>query len=351
MKKQILSTLLATALISVSTSAIAAQIDGAINADNRFSVAITQNGTVVSRYDAPSNYDWRTTQRFSLKTPSELKQCRVNVIVWGDNSVAEGFAGVLKGNNGHLYTGGSGSQGFASASQSISNSGGIPSLPSNSEISVMAAQSGPVPSVISSPVWGAPSGYSGSDFSNGAVPSNLAWVKPQGTGTTTNKRWVFSSPCGDLVKAEMPDPIDVPGDHFQCYMLKKGDNLKEETLYIEDQFGGTQTVLGRPVMLCNPSSKRHNDRDYKIRDEKRHLVCYNYRKRQDVKSQSLMINNQMGPDKVVSTRRELFCVPSEKYHLDANGNVIDNGEKGDKPMGTKYERVRPTRPAPRQQRR
>lgn len=352
MKKQFISTLIATALVSVSTSALAGQIDGAINADNRFTVAITQNGNVISKYDSPSNYDWRTTQRFSLETPDELKKCRVNVIVWGDNKTAEGFAGVLKGNNGQIYTGGNGTQGFASAVQSVSTSGGSSSLPTNSEITTMAGQTGAVPSVISNPIWGAAGTYySGSDFNNGTIPVNMAWVKPQGAGTTTDKHWVFSSSCGTLVKPAMPDPIDVPGDHFQCYMLDKGDKLKKETLYIEDQFGKTETVLGRPVMLCNPSTKRHNDKDYKIRNEKRHLVCYNYVKRQDVKSQSLMINNQMGPDKVVSRKRELFCVPSEKYHLDVNGNVIQSG-KGNVQEPSRYERPPPReRIKPRQQRR
>jgi len=352
MKKSILSTFMATALMTVSTNAMAGQIDGAINADNRFTVAVTQNGNIISRYDAPSNYDWRTTQRFSLDTPDDLKQCRVNVIVWGDNRVAEGFAGVLKGNNGHIYTGGSGTQGFANAAQSVSTSGGTSSLPTPNEVLAMAAQSGAAPSIISSPVWGSATNYyTGSDFTGGSVPSNMKWVKPQGTGTTTDKHWVFSSPCGNLVKPVMPPPIDVSGDHFQCYMLKKGDRVKKETLYIKDQFGGTETVLGQPVMLCNPSTKRHNGKDYKVRNEKRHLVCYNYLKRQDVKSQNLMINNQMGPDKVVSTKRELFCVPSEKYHLDANGNVIQNG-KDTIQNPSRYERPPPReRIRPRQQRR
>ena len=346
MKKQILSTLVATALVSVSTSAMAAQIDGIVNADNRFTVAITQNGNIVSRYDAPSNYDWRTKQRFSLQTPENLKQCRVNVIVWGDNAVGEGFAGVLKGNKGQIYTGGTGAQGFERAVQSTMLSGGSASLPTTGEVISMAGQNGPTPSVISSPVWGAASGYyTGSDFSNGAVPSNFNWIKPQGAGKTTNRHWVYSTSCGNLVKPEMPAPIDVSGDHFQCYMLKKGDNVKEQTLMIEDQFGKSEAVLGRPVMLCNPSSKLHNRKNYGVRNKERHLVCYNYAKRQKPISEDLMINNQMGSDKVVATKDELFCVPSHKYHLDKEGNVIDNGAK------TKRPPPRSIRVQPRQQRR
>ncbi|MEP3889884.1 MAG: hypothetical protein ABJN69_05410 [Hellea sp.] len=344
MRKQIVSSLLATALMTVSTSAMAAQIDGAVNADNRFTVAITQNGNVLSRYDSPSNYTWKNTQRFSMNTPEDLRQCRVNVIVWGDNRTREGFAGVLKGNNGQIYSGGSGSSGFASATQSSSLSGGFSSLPTTGEIIAMTpapsgtGPTGAAPSIITAPVWGAAAGYYlGSDFNTGSVPTDMAWVKPQGTGNTTDKHWVFSSPCGDLVKPEMPDPIDVPGDHFQCYMIEKGDKLKPETLYIEDQFGGSKAVLGRPVMLCNPSAKQHNRKKYGVRNEKRHLVCYNYANKQERVSESVMINNQMGPDKIVVRKRETFCVPSLKYHLDKEGNVIQTEDKGD-------DRVKPRRP-------
>lgn len=337
MRKQIISSLIATALVSVSTSAMAAQIDGAVNADNRFAVAITQNGNVVSKYVAPSNYDWRTTQRFSLKTPEDLKQCRVNVIVWGDNSVAEGFAGVLKGNKGHVYTGGTSSNGFASATQSSIPSGGNSNAPSNVQISAMAATLGAAPSNISNPVWGAASNYStGSDFYNGAVPGNFAWVKPQGAGTTTNRHWVFSSPCGDLVEEEAR-PMD--GEHFQCYKLEKGDRLKPETITISDQFGRSRAVLGTPRMLCNPSTKIHNKKEFGIQNKERHLVCYDYVKQDRVKAQELKINNQFAPDNVVSTEREMFCVPSYKEHTDRSPQKIDDRR-----------RIR-KRPEPRQQRR
>ncbi|HHI88352.1 MAG TPA: hypothetical protein ENK01_00230 [Hellea balneolensis] len=109
------------------------------------------------------------------------------------------------------------------------------------------------------------------------------------------------------------------GDHFQCYRLEKGDRVKPQTIYIKDQFGGTKAVLGRPVMLCNPSFKVHNGKEYPVRDKKRHLVCYNYVKQERPRSQSLYINTQFGADKVISTRRELFCAPAGKAHLPGRG--------------------------------
>lgn len=319
MSKTILSTVLTTTLLLTSTSALAGQIDGAINADNRFVVAVTSNGNVVSRYDSPGNYSWRTKDTFSLSTPDDIKQCRINVIVWGDNAVAEGFAGVLRGNNGQIYTGGTGSNGFQSATESVVTSGGISSLPTDNEIIAMTpapagtGATGSAPANISSPVWGAVSGYyQGSDFIGGSVPSNMAWVKPQSTGTTTDNHWVFSSPCGDLVK---PVAVHMPGDHFQCYSLKEGEALEPETIYIRDQFGESKAVLGKPRVLCNPSMKTHKDKTYDILNAERHLVCYDYVKRPQRRENKVSINNQFAPDDVVAGRNQFFCVPSSKKHI------------------------------------
>jgi hypothetical protein len=175
------------------------------------------------------------------------------------------------------------------------------------------------------------------DFFNGAIPSNMAWVKPVGAGTTTDKRWVFSSPCSGLVKSAK----HMEGEHFQCYKLEKGDRLKPETITIRDQFGRSNAVLGRPRMLCNPSSKVHGKKKYNIRNKERHLVCYDYVKQQRTRAHNLKINNQFAPDDVRSGEREMFCVPSSKVHTDRKDTVKD----------TKFERVRPKRPEPRQQRR
>jgi len=124
-------------------------------------------------------------------------------------------------------------------------------------------------------------------------------------------------------------------------MLEKGDRVKPEQIVIEDQFGKSEVVLGQPRMLCNPSAKRHRDKLYRVENEKRHLVCYDIVKQGKVEKHELNINNQFGPDDVVSTRRRTFCVPSLKEHIDKAGDIKD----------TRYERVRPRRPEPRQQRR
>lgn len=348
---KLLSGVATTLLITGITNA--AVIEGSMNVDNDFIVVHSQNGVNNIIAQSGNGSLWRETESFSVNVddnPDALKQCSINVIAWGDGSSKQGFAGVIKSNGSTVYTGGPGINAYQSSMTSggwASNSSG----PTQTQVdSLLSSAVYSAPHEISGTVTGGTSPWGSmiypASLMTGVNPANFQWI--WSTSNLSKKTYsVFNMPCGNVVKPVpvMPKPINVRGDHFQCYMLKKGDNLKEETLHIEDQFGATKTVLGRPVMLCNPSAKRHNGKDYKIRNKKRHLVCYNYRERQEVKSQSLMINNQMGPDKVVSSKRELFCVPSEKYHLDANGNVIDKAQKFKRPP------PRSTRIEPRQQRR
>lgn len=121
-------------------------------------------------------------------------------------------------------------------------------------------------------------------------------------------------PIPNLNLIEYP-PVPM-GEHYQCYSLEKGKDVKDERIQILDQFGRSEVVLGRPVMLCNPSEKVHNGKTFKRIDEKRHLVCYNYRKQDRVEPQNLRIQTQFGNDEVVSSRREFFCAPAGKAHVE-----------------------------------
>ncbi len=116
---------------------------------------------------------------------------------------------------------------------------------------------------------------------------------------------------------QVPVPrLPVPdGEHFQCYMLRKGDKLKREEILVRDQFGENKVVLATPAMLCNPAEKVHDGKTFKMKDKERHLVCYTYEKRPDVRSQALEVGTQFGYDEVSSARAELFCAPASKRHL------------------------------------
>ena len=116
---------------------------------------------------------------------------------------------------------------------------------------------------------------------------------------------------------DCPKPLPiVKGEHYQCYRLEKNTALKPETIIIQDQFGGTSAVLGRPRMLCNPSTKKHKDKFFNIQNKRRHLVCYDIVKQRPNRPKSVEISNQFEYQNVIATKREMFCVPSYKKHLD-----------------------------------
>lgn len=322
MKKQLLTKTISATVLSLCLAGVshAQTVNGAVNADNRFAVSVqygTGSGSNTVVHTAPSNYAWSQTRKFSfaLDPKKDIKQCRINIAVWGDRRTREGFAGVLTGNGGTVYTG----QGFKANLSSI-NAGGMSGAPSASTFDAMTPATGSA--VNTGPVsghstWGnRTGGYSSADFGGTGVPSNFNWVQPGNmSGRTTANYMVFSTPCASVVKPPLVAQ-NMPGEHFQCYALEKGDRLKRETILIKDQFGESKAVLGTPRMLCNPSQKTHNRKTYEIRNKERHLVCYDYVTKPRVEQHNLKINNQFAPDDVVSTRSEMFCVPSSKKHTD-----------------------------------
>lgn len=112
----------------------------------------------------------------------------------------------------------------------------------------------------------------------------------------------------------MPVPKNMPGEHFQCYAAKPSERRSFERITIRDQFGKDQVVLGRAVMLCNPSAKVHNKKRYGIRNAKRHLVCYNIVKQSRPKARTVIIQNQFEGNYLNTAHRQMFCVPSHKKH-------------------------------------
>ena len=310
MSNKFLTSVLATTLLMGLTSAVNAQtVNGAVNADNRFAVSVqygTGSGSNNLVFTAPSNYAWTQTSKFSftIDPKQDLKQCRINIAVWGDNRTREGFAGVLTGNGGTVYSG----RNFNGQLSSI-NAGGFGSAPSNSTFDAMTPANGGTTStglVSGHSTWGNKAGnYSPLDFGGNAVPSDFDWIQPSNmSGQKTSNYMVFSTPCSSVVKPE-PQAIHMPGEHFQCYAIEKGDRLKPETIYIKDQFGESKAVLGTPRMLCNPSEKTHNRRTYKIENPKRHMVCYDYATKPAAKSHELLINNQFAPDLLLFRPRQV----------------------------------------------
>jgi len=349
-RKLITTALLASAsAMAFAAPAMAVQMEGSVNVDNDFIVVVSKTNasgvtTNTKVYSGAHGRAWGKREDFKFDVPDDptLRQCSVNVIAWGDRAVSQGFAGIFRGPDGVVYTGGPGIMGQASGitSSGWANGGGGPTA---SQIDTMMAASFPnVPYQVSGTVTGGTSPWGALNYTGkmSGVPSNqFKWIWPTSNQMTGQYSAFRLGGCDKFAKPKVVKPVHKPGEHFQCYMLKEGNNLKRETLYIRDQFGEGKAVLGKPVMLCNPSDKQHNRTTYKMRNAERHLVCYNYANEQPRVNKKVFINNQMAPDTVVAVKDELFCVPSSKVELD---KVVPP---------TKFERTRPRRPQPRQQRR
>lgn len=335
--------------LAIGSVANAATIEGAINVDNNF-VVVHSQGPIGSQshsiiYSGANGSQWKKTERFKAEIsddPESLQQCAVNVIAWGDGTSRQGFAGVIKGNGGTVYTGGTGITAKQTSISSISANSTIGQTQVNSILGA-GVTGGSSPYNISpgtviggTAPWGAMNSYP-ANLLTGVNASNFRWI--WSTSNLAKRTYsVFNIPCGSVVKAA-PTWKDMPGEHFQCYNLEKGDRVKSKAITIADQFGKSEVVIGRPKMLCNPSSKTHRGKNYRIRNKERHLVCYDYVKQNRVRPQNLKINNQFAPDEVVSTQREMFCVPSYKEHVK------------NKPSPKAFDRSKVREIKPRQQRR
>jgi hypothetical protein len=298
-------------LIMVTTNIFAANIPVTFKAtaDNHFVTVLRQGGTRTLVYPFyPS--DWRTPKVFTIQVSDlKLKKCSIDFITWS-GGVYRGFAGTLSGNGGTLHTGDSLIKTYKT---SIIQAGDPNSLTRDQIFSSMVLDQ---TNVRVPGIWGPPSNY-------GLDPA-AKWISALSSPMNGDKSYdVHSFPCSSLVKklitrpapTPTPAPINVKGDHFACYMLEKGPNLKPEQVTIKDQFGSAKVVLGMPKMICNPSEKIHRKQHFGIENKERHLVCYEMLEQSPSRDNKLEIENQFEKRRVRSTNRELFCVPSLKRHL------------------------------------
>ncbi|MEN8219750.1 MAG: Calx-beta domain-containing protein, partial [Pseudomonadota bacterium] len=80
-------------------------------------------------------------------------------------------------------------------------------------------------------------------------------------------------------------------DHFKCYSVK-GKKIKAK-VDLEDQFGEQKGVkIVKPVMLCNPVIKRHNEKEFPVNNPDAHLVCYKIKP--STPDKTVIVKNQFG---------------------------------------------------------
>lgn len=110
------------------------------------------------------------------------------------------------------------------------------------------------------------------------------------------------------------DPHAAPQglDHFQCYRAK--GEVAGATVDLRDQFGAaTNRIVGRPVLLCNPARKVHNNVAFEILHPEAHLVCYKVTPKDF--QRDVGTKNQFRTETVTVIDPDLLCAPSRKTEL------------------------------------
>jgi hypothetical protein len=112
-------------------------------------------------------------------------------------------------------------------------------------------------------------------------------------------------------------PHEAPSglDHFKCYVARGVPFDPPREVSLQDQFDEqpeSARVL-RPVLFCNPTLKRHDDRVAQVQNPEEHLTCYGYlgtaapspRRRVGAR-------NQLSQEQFRVKAPRVLCVPSLK---------------------------------------
>jgi hypothetical protein len=104
-------------------------------------------------------------------------------------------------------------------------------------------------------------------------------------------------------------------DHFKCYLVQGTPTTAAPPIVVlQDQFDRDkkeQVKILRPVLLCNPTVKVHEDTTTPVANEREHLVCYTFTP-STAKQTRVKTQNQFGEEKFTATYSRLLCVPSLK---------------------------------------
>ncbi|KHD09678.1 hypothetical protein PN36_28315 [Candidatus Thiomargarita nelsonii] len=106
-----------------------------------------------------------------------------------------------------------------------------------------------------------------------------------------------------------------PLDHFKCYSVKgKKIQAKVELLDQFDNGDPRRVKVVKPVMLCNPVVKWHNNEEFPVLNPEAHLVCYKIKP--STEGPRVIVANQFGEEQILQVQKsKLLCVPSQKFIL------------------------------------
>jgi len=158
-------------------------------------------------------------------------------------------------------------------------------------------------SELSSTVWDAGS----------QNPGFIGIIDDQGFASvlleTDNCFWSIDEVRGETFPLLPVSPLD----HFKCYKVE-GEKIKVN-VNLEDQFGIQEKVIViKPLLLCNPVIKWHDDEEFPVKNPEEHLVCYNIKPA--TKGPNVVVNNQFGERQILKViKSKYLCVPSKKFIL------------------------------------
>jgi len=100
-------------------------------------------------------------------------------------------------------------------------------------------------------------------------------------------------------------------NHYECY---DADGPPVDVLVsLNDQFGGHEAFVTRPLFFCNPAEKRHGDEIYQIEYEA-YLTCYELEPPPTLFEWILALD-QFGTWDIELMTAEWLCVPTEKFDV------------------------------------
>jgi len=110
-------------------------------------------------------------------------------------------------------------------------------------------------------------------------------------------------------------------NHYKCYEVEVTDDtpefVKRQVTVFDPNFNENRVLeVEKPVLLCNPVQKIHNDVTAEIINPENHLLCYDVKGEPDhIKRNSVFTDNQFGPEEFETEKERELCVPSMKMVL------------------------------------
>ena len=106
-------------------------------------------------------------------------------------------------------------------------------------------------------------------------------------------------------------------DHFKCYPASGIDPI-EEFVYLEDQFGTVEAVVGEAKFFCNPVAKREEEMppmpSPMILNPDHHLTLYSLYQEEEPQERIVKAENQFGTQQLVVSDPVMLGVPTHKLY-------------------------------------